>query len=64
MVGSSYIGSSCDTHLNDEAKQAYENFMKDTFWCILCEYPHKSVNYKPHSRCQIEHEMIDYEENY
>ena len=56
MVLSNYIGSSCDTHLNEEAEQAYDRFMKDTFHCILCEYPHLSVNGRPHSRCQINHE--------
>ena len=65
MVSSNYIGSSCDTHLNKEAEQAYENFMKDTFYCILCEYPHISVNHKPHSQCQIEYELPEHlEENY
>ncbi len=65
MVNSNYIGSSCDTHLNKEAEQAYENFMKDTFYCILCEYPHISVNHKPHSQCQTEYELPEHlEENY
>ena len=49
----SYIGSALDCHMSDEEYIAYENFVKDTFWCILCEAPHFRIDGKLHSRCQI-----------
>ena len=60
MVSSNYIGSSHDCHMNKEEYEAYEKFMKETFYCILCENPHTS---KKGTVCQID-DCIDYPEEW
>ena len=53
MANFNYIGSSLDCHMTDREYVIYEGFMKDTFWCILCEAPHNRIKGKTHSMCQI-----------
>tara|TARA_R100000306_G_C4366475_1_gene137878 strand:- start:395 stop:598 length:204 start_codon:yes stop_codon:yes gene_type:complete len=54
MAPYSYIGSSLDCHMIDEEYDAYESFMKDTFFCIICEAPHNRIRGRIHSYCQID----------
>ena len=49
-----YIATSLDYHMTNEEYNAYEIFMKDTFFCILCEAPHNRLNGRIHSQCQID----------
>lgn len=63
MVKINYVGSSCDCPMTDEEYTIYEAFMKDTFYCILCEMPHNRIHSKLHSMCQID-DSKDYPEDW
>ena len=58
-----YIATILDYHMTDEEYKAYEIFMKDTFFCILCETPHNRINGFIHSQCQID-DSQDYPEDW
>ena len=60
---SRYIATSLDYHMTNEEYKAFEEFMKETFYCILCEVPHNSINGLSHSRCQID-DSQDYPEDW
>ena len=49
-----YISTSLDYFMSEEEYEAYEIFMKATFFCILCEVPHDRIDGWIHSRCQME----------
>lgn len=58
-----YIATSLDYHMSEEEYEAYEEFMKDTFFCIICEVVHERIDGWIHSICQIDYSQ-DYPEDW